>query len=82
MVLTCGESLCGDASKVGDVLGEQHITLRRGSGQNVRVGPPTQSPFDGDVRLDAMPSQCFDESRWIHLIEKELQSFDAAAVSR
>ena len=78
MMFYCGEALDGEASEVGDVLGQDRETIRCGGGQDIGVGPSGQSPFGNSGRLDATGSQRLGQGWRVHLVEQDLQVFEAA----
>lgn len=73
--------LGGNASEVGHVLGEQDASCRGSGRQDVGVGVPRQPLLADRACVDAAGPQHVRQRGRIHLVEKELQVIEAAAVS-
>ena len=78
---TCCKTLGGKAGKVGDVLSEHDVPICGGRFQDVGVRPPGEPSLGNGGHVDSSGTQRGGKGRRVHLIEEELQRFEAAEVS-
>lgn len=75
------ETIGCKADEVRHVFREQYVPFRGSEGQNLGISSSGQPGLDHGAGFDAIGAKGSGQSWPIHLVEQELQAFEAAAVS-